>query len=56
MTNISDEIPFTTDALRLYIKEAIKELEKLRPSVNQFNRLKNRLKTAKERLDKRHDN
>ncbi len=47
---IKDEIPFTTGGVSVYIEEIKKELERLRPYVNEFNRLKNRLKIAEERL------
>ena len=50
---IKDEVPFTTEAVKMYIIETEKRLEYLKIYVSEYNRLKNRLKFAKERLKKR---
>ena len=50
---ILDEIPFTNEALNIYISEAEKEMERIKPFVSEFNKLKNRIKIAKERLKSR---
>ena len=53
MQKIKDEVPITTDGIRVYIEEAKKRLEVLLPYVNEFNKLKNRIKIANERLQGR---
>lgn len=49
---IAEEIPQTKDGLYAYISEAEKEIEKLKPSVSVFNKLKIRVKLCRERLSK----
>lgn len=51
MTILSDEIPFTNDAIRIYLKEINAEIDKLRPAVSLFNKLVTRKKLAQKRLD-----
>lgn len=41
---IINELPFTSEALKIYIEEAIKCINQLTPAVNEFNRLKHKLK------------
>jgi hypothetical protein len=50
---IEKEVPFTTEAIKIYIKETEKRIKFLQPYVSEFDKLKNRLKFAKERLEKR---
>jgi hypothetical protein len=50
---ISDELPFTTEALLLYIQEAKKRIKYLSQFVSEHNRLKNRIKISTERLKNR---
>lgn len=49
---IEQEIPFTNEALDIYILEANKRIEQLRPFVSEYNKLKNRVRVAKERIAK----
>jgi hypothetical protein len=49
---IIDEIPFTNEAIEIYIKEAEKRMEQLSPSFQEFNKLKKLVSIAKERLKK----
>ena len=50
---ITDELPFTTEALRLYIEEGKKELDRLAPMVSLHNKIQARIKKAQERLGSR---
>jgi hypothetical protein len=50
---ISEEIPFTSDALKIYIDEIEKEMDRLHLAVLAYGKLKTRLKKARERLEKR---
>ena len=50
MTILSEELPFTNEALKIFIDEVEKEIERLSPYVSQFNKFKRRLKLARERL------
>ena len=52
MTIESEEIPFTNEAIKIYIEEAEKRIDFLSNYVRESNRLKTRLKLAKKRLDK----
>lgn len=53
MKTIIDELPFTTEALVIYIEEAKKRVDFLKSYVSEFNKLKNRLKIAQDRLSGR---
>ena len=49
---IESELPFTNEALQIYIDKAIERLKQLHPVYLEIKRLKRRLKTARERLAK----
>lgn len=49
---VEKEIPVTNDGLYAYLEEANKRIKYLKPFVNEFNRLKIRIKACKDRLDK----
>ena len=51
MTILTEEIPFTNQAIKIYIEEAERRIEVLRPSAQEFDRLKTRLKLANKRLE-----
>ena len=50
MTILTDELPFVTEALEIYVKETYKRMEQIKPFVLEHNRLKRRIKIANERL------
>jgi hypothetical protein len=50
---IIDEIPFTSEALKIYIEEAEKRISQIFPYVSEYNKLKTRIKKAHEKLMQR---
>ena len=52
MTILSEEIPFTNEALKIYVVEIEKRIEYLSQFVNENVRLRRRLKKARDRLEK----
>jgi len=53
MTILSEEIPFTNEAIKIYIKEAQKIINDLNKYVRESARLKTRVKVARKRLKDR---
>jgi len=53
LTILSEEIPFTSSAIKIYIDEVESEMGKIHEYVLKYNRLKTRLKKARERLEGR---
>ena len=51
MTILTEEIPFTNEALKIYISGVTKRIEFLNPFVNEERRLTFRLKKAIKRLE-----
>lgn len=52
MTILQNELPFTNSALEIYITEAEKRMKQIWPHVSEYNKLKLRVKLAKNRLNK----
>jgi len=52
MTILTEEIPFTNAALKIYVSEIEKRMDYLSQFVNESRRLKFRLKKSLERLEK----
>lgn len=50
MTLLTEEIPFTNEALKIYISETEKEMNKIHEIILKYGRLKTRLKKSRKRL------
>lgn len=50
MKNNEDQIPFTNDALKIFINRISKRIEELRPYIAEDSKLRRQLKAASERL------
>ena len=56
MTILQDEIPFTNSAIRIYVKEAEKRMKILFPNLQEYRKLKRRIKMAQKRLQNTEQN